>query len=178
MKPHNVFLLKDGTVKIFDFDLSRFSGQEEPELHEGRFGYIIGTPSYIAPEAFSGQKPDHRADIYAVGMIMYRMLCGELPIDSNEVYKIIARLINDRLLPPSSKNPSVPDKADRITMRALEKEPDLRYQSTEEMRRALLSGTALTTRIPALRFGIAEVGPEDPTVLAGIVTKTIRVACP
>ncbi|MCI0503321.1 serine/threonine protein kinase [Candidatus Micrarchaeota archaeon] len=173
VKPHNVFLLRDGTVKIFDFDLSRFSGQEQAELHESRHGYIIGTPHYLPPEAFKGIRPDHRADIYAVGVIMYRMLCGALPIDCDEVAQIMGKILFENPAPPSARNPSLPQRADEIAMRALEKEPERRFQSMDEMRRELQSGAALFLKIPALRFGLGDIGPEDPTVRAGIITQPL-----
>lgn len=176
VKPHNVFLLRNGTVKILDFDLSRFSGQEEAELHNGLPGTIMGTPSYIAPEAIRGFRADHRADIYAVGTIMYRMLCGVLPIESTEVIGILAMILNHNPVPPSQRNPSVHAAADRIVMRALEKDPDRRFQSMEDMLSALRHSPTLGMSVPALRFGISEIGPEDPTVRMDLMTQTMLAA--
>lgn len=171
LKPHNVFLLKDGTAKIFDFDLSRFTGQEEPELLSVP-GTILGTPKYLAPEAFGGQMLDHRGDIYAAGMIMYKMLCGELPFEGDDIYSLIQWHQHGSMPPPSSRNPAVPEKADRIALRALERDPELRYQSAEEMRLELSEGIPLRIRTPLLRVGSSDVDPDGMTQKVA-VTRTM-----
>ena len=172
IKPHNVFLLQDGTVKIFDFDLSRFTGFEQSEPFELMSGTILGTISYLAPEIIKGSRPDHRADIYAVGVIMYKMLCGELPIVGEMPLHTITSILMKVPEPPSAKNPLVSDKTDRIVMRALEKDPDKRFASIMEMRDALFAFPSFMQNIRPLRIGIGPLGPDDPTIRMGQMTRS------
>ena len=118
IKPENLLLDKQGRVKIADFGIAKILGRSEPTAGETR--EVIGTPQYMAPEQVQQpQRVDHRADIYSLGIVLYEMLTGELP--------------SARFQPPSKKV-HVDVRIDEIVLRALEKEPALRYQTATEFR--------------------------------------------
>ena len=120
IKPENILLDKNGRVKIADFGLVKLVGQETRDFTLTAAGQIMGTPHYMAPEQFEHpQDVDHRADIYSLGVVFYQMLTGELPMG--------------RFAPPSKKV-QVDVRLDEVVLRALEKEPSLRYQQAGEIK--------------------------------------------
>ncbi len=119
IKPENVLLDKDGQVKIADFGLAKLVGAEFKDFSITGTGQVMGTPHYMAPEQIEHpQDVDHRADIYSLGVVFYQMLTGELPIG--------------RFAPPSQKV-RIDVRLDEVVLRALEKEPELRYQQASEV---------------------------------------------
>jgi tRNA A-37 threonylcarbamoyl transferase component Bud32/DUF4097 and DUF4098 domain-containing protein YvlB len=120
IKPENILLAKDGTVKIADFGLAKLVGVEAKDLTITSARDVIGTPHYMAPEQVEHpQEVDHRADIYSLGVVFYQMLTGELPIG--------------RFAPPSRKV-QIDVRLDEVVLRALEKEPEHRYQHASEVK--------------------------------------------
>jgi tRNA A-37 threonylcarbamoyl transferase component Bud32 len=120
IKPENILLAKDGTVKIADFGLAKLVGLEAKDLRITGSGDVMGTPHYMAPEQVEHpQDVDHRADIYSLGVVFYQMLTGELPIG--------------RFAPPSRKV-QIDVRLDEVVLRALEKEPELRYQHASDVK--------------------------------------------
>jgi signal peptidase I len=120
IKPENVLLDKDGQVKIADFGLAKLMGREAKDLTLTGAGQIMGTPNYMAPEQIEHpQDVDHRADIYSLGVVFYQMLTGELPLG--------------RFAPPSKKV-QIDVRLDEVVLRALEKEPQRRYQHASEVK--------------------------------------------
>src|SRR2546425_449208 len=119
IKPENILLDKKGRVKIADFGIAKIMGREaEAGLTETRGA--IGTPQYMAPEQVEKpQTVDHRADIFSLGVVFYEMLTGELPLG--------------KFAPPSRKV-QVDVRLDEVVLRALEKEPDRRYQQASEVK--------------------------------------------
>ena len=124
VKPENVLLLPNGTVKIADFGLAKITDQAT-ELNLTNTQQVMGTFNYMAPE--QRERPgdvDHRADIYSLGVVIYELLTGELPIGRFD---------------PPSKRVTVDKRFDEVVMRALEKEPDRRYQRVSEFKTGLQS---------------------------------------
>src|SRR6185436_7177671 len=130
IKPENLLLDKEGRVKIADFGIAKMLGgdativpsdkpQTESTENEGTRASAAGTPQYMAPEQKAHRTTDHRADIYSLGVVLYEMLTGELPAD--------------KLQPPSRKV-QIDVRLDEIVLRALEVEPELRYQTASELR--------------------------------------------
>jgi tRNA A-37 threonylcarbamoyl transferase component Bud32 len=120
IKPENILLDKTGMVKIADFGLAKLVGLEAKDLRITGSGDVMGTPHYMAPEQVEHpQDVDHRADIYSLGVVFYQMLTGELPIG--------------RFAPPSRKV-QIDVRLDEVVLRALEKEPEHRYQHASEVK--------------------------------------------
>lgn len=127
VKPDNVFVTANG-AKLLDFGIASSPGKNEND------GKISGTPNYIAPEILKSQEYDHRSDIYSLGVIIYNILSGEQLYTGNE-WIIIIKALNIEPAPPSKVCPSygIPEELDKIVLRALKKDPNLRYQTVDEL---------------------------------------------
>ena len=152
LKGDNVFLTCQGGrdfVKLLDFGISKVTrplggGSENPGLTST--GVVMGTPQYIAPEQASGlDEVDHRADIYALGVILYEMLTGVLPFDGRTPLEILMKHVQEKPRPPRQRRPelAIPPALDAVVLKALSKEPADRYSTAEEMKAALPEGTEL-----------------------------------
>ena len=97
-------------------------------------GLIVGTLTYIGPERLSGQEPDVRSDIYALGAVLYEMVTGVLPFRGDSATAVIDAILNRQPVPPLRLNPDVPEGLDHVIAKALEKDPALRYQGAAEMK--------------------------------------------
>ncbi len=130
IKPQNVMLLQDGTVKIMDFGIARFARDER--INRDR---AIGSVHYISPEQASGGITDAKSDIYSMGIIMYEMLTGKLPFDGDTPELVATKQIQALAESPLKINPEIPKGLVDILVRAMQKEPSNRYQSAAEMLR-------------------------------------------
>ncbi|HBR07776.1 MAG TPA: Stk1 family PASTA domain-containing Ser/Thr kinase [Clostridiales bacterium] len=128
IKPQNIMILKDGTIKVADFGIAALES-----AHEKRSGQALGSVNYIAPEQAKGDVPDARSDIYSLGVVMYEMLTGELPYSGETENEIAMQHITGTPVPPSQKNREIPAELERITMRAMAQDIDERYQSATEL---------------------------------------------
>lgn len=128
IKPQNIMLLRDGTVKVGDFGIAAL----ENEIHE-ETGQAIGSIHYIAPEQARGECPDARSDIYSLGVVMYEMLTGEKPYTGETLGEIAVQHMNAVPVPPSEKNPDVPEELERICLKAMCADLEERYQSAKEL---------------------------------------------
>lgn len=129
IKPQNVMLLQDGTIKVMDFGIARFARENGRTVADK----AIGSVHYISPEQARGEQTDERTDIYSVGVIMYELLTGQVPFDGDTPVSIAIKQMQQEPVLPTSINPSVPVGLEEITLRAMQKEPELRYQSASEM---------------------------------------------
>ncbi len=120
IKPANVMVSRHGEVKVADFGLARLMDPGAEQIGHTVTGTVMGTPGYMAPEQMCGMNVDHRADIYSLGVMLYEMLCGEVP-----------RGIFD---PPSVRVPEVNSSIDQVVIKAMQQQPDRRYQTTTEMK--------------------------------------------
>ena len=145
LKCDNVFLVqREGRefVKLLDFGISKvqqpLEGIEDTGLTAT--GVVMGTPQYIAPEQAHGvDDVDHRADIYSLGVILYEMLTGQLPFTGNSALDILMKHIQQEPIPPRKVRPDlgIPDVLEQVVLKAMNKEPDDRYLSADEMLQAL-----------------------------------------
>ena len=138
LKPENVFLtgeLASPTAKVIDFGISRLDDRSGPALT--KTGMIMGTPSFMAPEQARGERVDHRADIYAVGAILYCALTGKRPFDHNDPTATLMAVLTKDPPRPRSIDPSISDDMELLIQRAMAKGPDDRYQTMLEMDQAL-----------------------------------------
>ena len=144
MKPANIFLVRrpDGTaeVKLVDFGIAKVLG------HDGRAGLtgqgsVFGTARYMSPEQASGLAVDARSDVYAVGILLYEMLTGTVPFDSDNFMRVASQHINDPIKPPHHVCPEadISQPVVALIMRALEKDPKKRYPSMAEFEAAILA---------------------------------------
>lgn len=129
IKPQNIMLQSDGTIKVTDFGIARFSRSETRTMTDG----AIGSVHYISPEQAKGSLTDAKTDLYSVGVILYEMLTGTLPFQSdNAVSVALMQLQNDPVL-PREINPEIPIGLEQIIMRAMQKNQTDRYQSASEI---------------------------------------------
>ena len=130
IKPQNIMLLEDGTVKIMDFGIARF-----PRDEKINFKKTVGSVHYISPEQAVGGITDFKSDIYSVGIIMYEMLTGKLPFKGETPEDVASQQINYSVPSPLKINPNLPIGLVDIILRATKKNPQERYQSAQEMLR-------------------------------------------
>ena len=149
LKPANVFVTNGGDVKLIDFGLAAQEGTTEES------GTVIGTPSYIAPESVFGKPCDRRTDIYALGIMAYEMLCGERPFSASSVVDVLLMHRDEKPMLPSQASPwlRIPRAIESLIMRALEKEPEGRFQTSADMKAGL--ETLPEWSAPAMPFGAA-----------------------
>jgi serine/threonine-protein kinase len=139
MKPENVFLvgnMRRPRAKIIDFGISKVGDAGGTALT--RTGMIMGTPSYMAPEQARGDKVDHRADIYAVGGILYRALTGKKPFDGDDPSVTLAQVLTEDPARPRSREPKIPQALELVIQKAMAKSPADRHQSMAELDADLL----------------------------------------
>ncbi|MCB9558340.1 MAG: serine/threonine protein kinase [Deltaproteobacteria bacterium] len=149
MKPENIYLIdREGRkdfVKVLDFGIAKVSGMNDGERRLTRTGMIFGTPEYMSPEQAQGHRPDHRVDIYALGVIMYEMLTGEVPFKADTFMGILTKHIFEAPQPPSQIRPMSAD-IEHIVLKAMAKDRDDRYRSMTEMAMALNRCAGRVTR--------------------------------
>lgn len=129
IKPQNIMLLQDGTIKVTDFGIARFSDKSTRTMTE----QAIGSVHYIAPEQAKGDVTDGKTDIYSVGVMLYEMLTGKLPFDGDSAVTIALMQLQSTPRRPREVNPGIPIGLEQITMRAMQKLPADRYKSAAEM---------------------------------------------
>ncbi len=128
IKPQNIMLLRDGTIKVADFGIAAL----ENEIHEAN-GQAIGSIHYIAPEQARGEIPDARSDIYSLGVVMYEMLAGEVPYDGDTLGEVAIKHMTADPKPLREINPDIPEELARVTMKAMATKLDERYQTANEL---------------------------------------------
>jgi serine/threonine protein kinase len=163
IKPENIFLEHRGDedfVKVVDFGISKSvrpdSGDESPRLTQT--GMVLGTPLYMAPEQARGdESPDHRVDIYSLGVIMYEMITGEIPFKGTNYLNILTQVVSQEPPLPSEIKPEVSKDVEAVILKAMAKDPAERYQTMEELDTdlaelaAIDDGTSTAARITASR---------------------------
>jgi serine/threonine protein kinase len=140
LKPHNLMIARDAggreTVKLLDFGIAKtFDGTTELTAT----GLMLGTPQYMAPEQVMDGAIDHRTDLYAIGVILYQMLVGEVPFNATSAAALMMKHVNDPPDPPSRRRPElrIPAALEAVALRCLEKDPARRFQSADELAAAL-----------------------------------------
>ncbi len=129
IKPQNIMLLQDGTIKVADFGIARFLQSETQTMTDK----AIGSVHYIAPEQARGDYITDKADIYSLGVMLYEMLTGKLPFVADSAVSVALMQLQAKPIMPRELNPSIPVGLEQITMKAMEKNPSDRFQSVGEM---------------------------------------------
>ncbi|WP_303836022.1 Stk1 family PASTA domain-containing Ser/Thr kinase [Ruminococcus flavefaciens] len=158
IKPQNIMMFTDGTIKVMDFGIAKFAREEGKTATD----QAIGSVHYISPEQASGNVTDAKSDIYSVGAMMYEMLTGKKPFDSDNPVAIAVMHMHDIPERPRAINPDIPDGLEEIVLRAMEKAPEDRYQTTAEM----ISDIEAFKADPSISFGYyTEEGDESEELL-------------
>lgn len=129
IKPQNIMLFPDGTIKVMDFGIARFAREEGKTISDK----AIGSVHYISPEQARGDLTDEKSDIYSVGIMMYEMLTGIKPFDADNPVTVALMHMQNEPKTPRMLNDSIPEGLEEIVVRAIQKEPSKRYQSASEM---------------------------------------------
>ncbi len=129
IKPQNIMLLQNGTIKVTDFGIARFSDKATRTMTE----QAIGSVHYIAPEQARGASTDGKSDIYSVGVMLYEMLTGRLPFEADSAVSVALMQLQSTPTMPRVINPAIPQGLEQITMKAMQKDPVNRYQSAVEL---------------------------------------------
>ena len=161
VKPANLILTSGGQVKLTDFGIARIS-----DANLTKVSSAIGTPSYMAPEQFKGVGVDQRADLFACGVVLYRLLTGKRPF-TGSADVVMYKILNEEPLPPSVATAGVrPQVFDAVVARAIAKRADDRFQSADEMRAALraIADAAVGTRDPSGDFDATQLLTNLPDV--------------
>jgi len=134
LKPSNLMLSVEGEVKIMDFGISRIVGGSRLT----RVGQVVGTPQYMSPEQIRGMEGNQASDIYSMGIVLYELLTGTTPFDSDSEFDIMQAHTGRKPVPPILRNPAIPEALNNAVLKALEKEPSKRFNSAAEFKQCLL----------------------------------------
>ena len=129
IKPQNIILLPNGNIKVTDFGIARFSRSDTKTLTE----QAIGSVHYIAPEQAKGEATDEKADIYSIGVVLYEMLAGKVPFDSENAVSVALMQVQANAQKLTQINPDIPKGLEQICVHAMQKNPRDRYQTATEM---------------------------------------------
>lgn len=162
IKPQNMMLLSDGTIKVTDFGIARFSNNTKTMTEQA-----IGSVHYIAPEQAKGDITDGRTDIYSLGVMMYEMLTGKLPYDGDNAVSVA--LMHLQLTPdsPTDLNSDIPEGLEEITLKAMQKQPSDRYQSAQDM----LADIERFRLNPSVKFEYKYLFDKQPTKYVDAINK-------
>jgi serine/threonine protein kinase len=138
VKPDNVMILSEDRVKVTDFGIARILRTDNSLGTIATTGMRAGTPSYMAPEQIGGKEIDGRADVYALGAMLFHMVAGRPPFEGPDKLAIAVKHLQDQPIAPSSINPAVPADWDALILKALAKDPAKRFQSAQLMERAIV----------------------------------------
>ncbi len=129
IKPQNIMLLKNGKIKVADFGIARFSQSETQTMTDK----ALGSVHYIAPEQAKGEYTSDKVDIYSLGVMMYEMLTGRLPFEADSAVSVAIMQLQAKAQKPRLINPDIPIALEEITLKAMEKNPTMRFRSAREM---------------------------------------------
>ncbi len=156
LKPENIFITRDDRIKILDFGIAKFIAPPNPgnqteseyqtEVMMTTPGTVFGTMGYMAPEQLRAQATDHRIDIFAFGAMLYEMLSGQRPFTGKSQPDVMSAILNQDPPDLSELNPKVSPGLERIVRRCLEKKPEHRFQSADDLGFALEALTVVTLR--------------------------------
>ncbi len=160
IKPHNVMVLKNGSVKVTDFGIARIMSQSNTLTKEA-----LGSVHYISPEQAKGGRVDNRSDLYSLGVVMYEMITGRPPYDGESPVSVAIQHINGGASRPSAINPNIPRGLEQIIMKAMARDSKKRYPNAT----AMLYDMDEFRKNPDMIFAV-EAPKQDPTAATRIVT--------
>ncbi|WP_089967608.1 Stk1 family PASTA domain-containing Ser/Thr kinase [Lihuaxuella thermophila] len=145
IKPHNILLGPNGRVKVTDFGIARAASSSTIT----QTGSVMGSVHYFSPEQARGGVIGEKSDIYSLGIVFYEMLTGHLPFDGDSAISIALKHLQDPVEDPRELNPEIPDNVAEIVLRALEKDPSMRYSSARAMMQDIVYAVRLDRRLEA-----------------------------
>ena len=165
IKPQNIMLLPDGTIKVTDFGIARLTRNEIKAPSEGN--KAIGSVHYISPEQARGEITDEKTDLYSVGIMLYETLTGCLPFEADNAVSVAIMQMQSEAKAPHLINPEIPEGLEQITLKAMQKDMAKRYQSAAEM----LSDFDEFKRNPSIRFEYTYMVDDTPTRYVDAITR-------
>ena len=162
IKPHNIMVLRDGSVKVADFGIARLTSAAQATLTQE----ALGSVHYISPEQAKGSHVDGRSDLYSAGVVLYEMLTGRLPFEGETPVFVAIQHINSIPIAPRELNPDIPEALEAITMKAMAPNPNQRYASADEMLEDLKEfrkNPGVVIKSPSQKAELDEV--EEPTMV-------------
>jgi len=167
VKPSNIRVTENDQVKLIDFGVARFASQVSGSDR------ILGTPAYLSPEQIEGRKQDGRSDLLSLGVVLYEMITGVRPFAGDSLGDVCAQILTAKPIPPTKINPALPAAFDRIIARCLAKNPDQRYQSGNDLARALYmvarAGTKLSAQPKRSYWFLRPAHPRDLLAIASAI---------
>jgi len=188
LKPDNIFLVPDPQIscgfhsKLFDFGVAKLLGEKQAQVgHKTIDGAVVGTPFYMSPEQALCHDVTAAADIYAMGVVMYEMITGTVPFHAEQLVLLLNAILKKPASPPSLVRPDVPPWLDRLILHCLEKDPEARPRSMEDVAAVLGAGAAELTVAPAgndAALGATMMAPMTPSPVAVPHAGASRTAVP
>jgi eukaryotic-like serine/threonine-protein kinase len=164
IKPQNIVLMADGTIKVMDFGIARAVNTLATQT-----GSVLGTAQYISPEQAQGRDLTPATDLYSLGIVAYELVTGRVPFEGDAPVAIALKQVNDQPVSPRQLNPDVPPAFEAVILKAMSKDPAQRYLSAEQMRADLLrvaEGRAPAAAVPA--------GVDDTSVMPAVAATAAR----
>ncbi len=165
IKPQNIMLLSDGTIKVTDFGIARLTRNDMKATVDGN--KAIGSVHYISPEQARGEITDEKTDLYSVGIMLYEILTGCLPFEADNAVSVAIMQMQSEAKAPHLINPEIPEGLEQITLKAMQKDMAKRYQSAAEM----LSDFDEFKKNPSIKFEYTYMVDETPTRYVDAITR-------
>lgn len=150
IKPHNIMIANDGTVRLLDFGVARRTGAGMETLT--KTGMIVGTPEYMSPEQFGTHRVDERSDLYSLGVVLFELLTGKVPFGGETPVAIALKVIQEAAVAPQTVRKDIPEWIDRIVVKCMDKDPKNRYlnaaQLAEDLRKPHAKARPSLRRLP------------------------------
>jgi tRNA A-37 threonylcarbamoyl transferase component Bud32/HAMP domain-containing protein len=173
VKPGNIMMVKgSSTVKVADFGICRIEGGDATQ--KTRIGDVLGTPNYMSPEQVMGQQVDSRSDLFSTGVVLYELLTGKLPFKADTLVSVALKIVKEDPESIDALRPDLPLSLRRIIDRCLKKQPDKRYQTGEELAKALIAVLRQLPSVEKKTHGVP-MGVRWAILMAVIVASTMSI---